>query len=162
MSYSIWFDNLIPYVIAMCPKTVWGVLWTSTRTLWGSLGRHASFSRGALSSVFSFENIFESICCYRYGLKEGLKTKKIEVKHAHDVAAKFQQVTPISIHENVPDYEEAGQTILCICDHEFNFWHVDVGWMSTYFTDQKISESCSGVSWWAPVNPCSTESLASA
>ena len=58
MSYSIWFDNLIPYVIAICPKTVWGVLWTSTRTLWGSLGRHASFSRGALSSVFSFENIF--------------------------------------------------------------------------------------------------------
>ena len=46
--------------------------------------------------------------CYRYGLKEGFKTKNIKVKHAHDVAAKFQQVTPISIHENVPDYEEAG------------------------------------------------------
>ena len=67
------------------------------------------------------KTFFESIYCYRYGLKEGFKTKKIEVKHAHDVAAKFQQVTPISIHENVPDYEEAGQTILCICDHGFNF-----------------------------------------
>ena len=54
-------------------------------------------------------------------MKEGFKTKKIEVKHAHDVAAKFQQETSVSIHENVLDYEEAGQTILSICDHEFNF-----------------------------------------
>ncbi|CAK9048384.1 unnamed protein product [Durusdinium trenchii] len=42
-----------------------------------------------------------------YGLREGFKTKNIKVKQAHDTAMAFQQKTPISIHENVPDYAEA-------------------------------------------------------
>ncbi|CAK9093328.1 Uncharacterized protein SCF082_LOCUS43905 [Durusdinium trenchii] len=43
----------------------------------------------------------------KYGLREGFNTKNIKVKHAHDTAMAFQKLTPISIHENVPDYEEA-------------------------------------------------------
>jgi hypothetical protein len=66
------------------------------------------FSKCAFNALeVSHPMVWLNHCCYRYGLKEGFKTKNVEVKHAHDVAAKFQQVTSISIHENVPEYEEA-------------------------------------------------------
>ncbi|CAL1151356.1 unnamed protein product [Cladocopium goreaui] len=42
-----------------------------------------------------------------YGLREGFATKNVDVKHAHDVSMKFQQSTPVSVHENVPNYDEA-------------------------------------------------------
>jgi len=44
---------------------------------------------------------------HRYGLREGFATKNVDVKHAHDVSMKFQQSTPVSVHENVPNYDEA-------------------------------------------------------
>ncbi|CAK9006087.1 unnamed protein product [Durusdinium trenchii] len=55
----------------------------------------------------------------KYGLREGFKTKNIKVKQAHDTAMAFQQKTPISIHENVPDYAEAGLHFLMLCPRQF-------------------------------------------
>lgn len=52
----------------------------------------------------------------RYGKREGFQTKKTAVKHAHDVSIRMQQVTSISVHENVPDYDEDwSQYITCGC-----------------------------------------------
>ena len=42
----------------------------------------------------------------RYGKKEGFANSV--VKRLHDVGTRFQQKCPVSVHENVPEYEEAG------------------------------------------------------
>ena len=44
--------------------------------------------------------------CARYGKREGFKNLKL--KKVHDAATRFQSQCDLSIHENVPDYEEAG------------------------------------------------------
>lgn len=40
----------------------------------------------------------------RYGKKEGFKN--VTLKRVHDVGTKFQQQSDVSLHENVPEYEE--------------------------------------------------------
>lgn len=42
----------------------------------------------------------------RYGKREGFENLK--GKQLHDVGVRFQQVSPVSLHENVPGYDEAG------------------------------------------------------
>ncbi len=42
----------------------------------------------------------------RYGKKEGFKNLK--GKQLHDVGTKFQLESPMSLHENVPRFDEAG------------------------------------------------------
>lgn len=42
----------------------------------------------------------------RYGKQEGLKNQG--QKKLHDIGTKFQQKTDVSLHENVPQYEEVG------------------------------------------------------
>ena len=44
----------------------------------------------------------------RYGLREGFRN--LELKKVHDVGTKFMEATPVSVHENVPGYEEAGES----------------------------------------------------
>ena len=55
---------------------------------------------------------FSEIICEnpRYGKQEGLENT--ELKRVHDVGTRFQQKSPVSLHENVPQYEEAGQLLL--------------------------------------------------
>ena len=43
----------------------------------------------------------------RYGKHEGFSNKIL--KRCHDVGARFQQRTLVSVHENVPNYEEASK-----------------------------------------------------
>lgn len=40
----------------------------------------------------------------RYGKKEGFKN--IALKRVHDAGTRFQQDCDVSLHENVPEYEE--------------------------------------------------------
>ena len=42
----------------------------------------------------------------RYGKKEGFTN--LEKKRVHDAGTRFQQDCPVSVHENVREYEEAG------------------------------------------------------
>lgn len=51
----------------------------------------------------------------RYGLREGFRTtKKLKVKQAHDAGIRFQDRTPLSIHENVVGFDEAGCVFWCV------------------------------------------------
>ena len=43
----------------------------------------------------------------RYGKREGFSNKIL--KRCHDVGARFQQRTLVSVHENVTNYEEASR-----------------------------------------------------
>lgn len=64
--------------------------------------------------------------CERYGKKEGFSNE--EKKKVHDAATKIQQKTDVSIHENVPDYEEDSLSFLYsymgvqLLDHWRNSW----------------------------------------
>lgn len=48
--------------------------------------------------------IFNNHIPLRYGKKEGFKNK--DKKRVHDVGTRFQQACDVSLHENVPEYEE--------------------------------------------------------
>ena len=50
----------------------------------------------------------------RYGLKDGFGNLK--KKQVHDVATTFMRQTPVNVHENVPDFEEARNCLGCVCD----------------------------------------------
>lgn len=113
-----WSINQEELVSTLQEKTSYtsqpGAEWTSRTTTSASLEHLASCFRGALPlsfKIFHSSKHSKGLCMShngstRYGLREGFSTKNIDVKHAHDVAMAFQRTTPISIHENVPDYEE--------------------------------------------------------
>lgn len=93
-----------------------GVHWNCGKTSLVSLGPHAISIRrapktkhawGPRSSIGAHTSSLHS----RYGLRDGFNTMredKVKVKQAHDASTRFQQTTPISIHENVCGYDEAG------------------------------------------------------
>lgn len=97
---------------------------------WGSVhsiqqaAENASLMKLRVSCVWCL--VYLGFGCERYGKKEGFSNE--EKKKVHDAATKIQQKTDVSIHENVPDYEEDSLSFLYsymgvqLLDHWRNSW----------------------------------------
>ena len=91
----------------------------------------------------SFVNIYEHL---RYGKQEGLTNT--ELKRVHDVGTRFQQKSLVSLHENVPQYEEAGPIIIFKfrvknCANEILclaiISHVSLYWICEEYLDENLA-----------------------
>ena len=68
-----------------------------------------TFSRSGFSMLVLCMFIF-GFLCGRYGKQEGFSN--LEIKKVHDTSTKVQKKTDVSVHENVPQFQEAGLILI--------------------------------------------------